>query len=412
MRILHIISQRPDSTGSGIYLQEILRCARLADHTNHLIAGISDNSAEPLIDRQDVELCQYLRFETSTLHFPIPGMSDVMPYKSSCFSQLDSNQVGLYLNAFSHVIEKSIKVFKPDIIHSHHLWLVSSLLKDIAPQIPVVTSCHGSDLRQFRTCQNFQHQVRTGCAKIDHIFALSEAQKLDIIKLYAINEEKISVIGAGFNSTHFNTPSPNIKPPATHCSFLYAGKLSYAKGVPYLLQACEKITHKNWHLDIVGSGTGREHDDCIQIMHRLGGNITHRGTVTQRELAQYMQKADIFVLPSLFEGMPLVVLEALACRCKIISTSLPGVLEIMQKTRHSPIHIVPLPQLHSIDKLHPTEARHFIDTLQQSLSELSNIFLTTPHDRDSHEPDIEHFLWENVYDRIAQQYKRIMRKYS
>lgn len=411
MRILHIISQRPDSTGSGIYLQELLRCSRLDGHTNNLIAGISSNSTEPLIDKLDVEKCEYLRFETSTLQFPIPGMSDVMPYESSLFSNLTGTQLDLYLKAFSNIIEQRIKAFKPDIIHSHHLWLVSSLLKKIAPQIPVVTNCHGSDLRQFRNCENLQDQVKTGCSKIDHIFALSETQKCDIIDLYAIDEESITVVGAGFNSSYFNQPATESTSLTQHCNFLYAGKLSYAKGVPYLLQACGQIPHKNWHLEIIGSGTGREHDDCIQLMDKIGSNITYRGTVTQRELAHYMQKADILVLPSLFEGMPLVVLEALACNCQVISTSLPGVLEIMQKTIHSAIHTIPLPQLHSIDKLHPPEAVIFIDRLQQSLTKLSDSFPATRYSKASHKTNIEHFLWENVYDRIAQQYQQVLRNY-
>ena len=87
MKILHIISQRPECTGSGIYLQAIMKQAALKGYTNHLVAGIPD-ATTPDPDIIDHNLCTFVRFETDKLPFPVTGMSDVMPYESSRFSEM------------------------------------------------------------------------------------------------------------------------------------------------------------------------------------------------------------------------------------------------------------------------------------------------------------------------------------
>ena len=403
MRILHIISQRPDSTGSGMYLQEILRGARHNGHTNYLIAGICSTSTDPHLCCNDIEGVDYIRFKTDELPFAIAGMSDVMPYESSQFKNFDQTKIDQYTTAFSAIIIKRIDLFKPDIIHSHHLWLVSSLLKQISPQIPIVTNCHGSDLRQVRQCNNLREKVVTGCSKLDHVYALSNAQKQDIIDLYGIQQEKISVVGAGFNGDLFKKRTHK-HPTTPKCTFLYAGKLSDAKGVPYLLRAFQKLPHNNFQLDVVGSGTGEEFQTCISLMAQMKNRVTYRGVVNQLELAEYMQNSDVFILPSFFEGMPLVVLEALACDCKVLSTALPGVLEIMHRSTTDNITTLPLPNLHSVDKLDDLEADKFVENLAQAISTMIDTHQSHSLPPSSHNLDIDHFLWKNVFSRIEQSY--------
>jgi len=71
MRILHIISQHPESTGSGIYLQNIIRRAAAAGHQNFLIAGQSGNRI-PTLDCIDRKFCRFVFLTAATwiLQFP------------------------------------------------------------------------------------------------------------------------------------------------------------------------------------------------------------------------------------------------------------------------------------------------------------------------------------------------------
>ena len=54
-----------------------------------------------------------------------------------------------YLQSFAKVIVREVSEFQPDIIHTHHLWLVTALTQVVCPDIPVVTTCHGTELRQL-----------------------------------------------------------------------------------------------------------------------------------------------------------------------------------------------------------------------------------------------------------------------
>ena len=120
MNILHLISQHPESTGSGFYLQNIIRQAEAAGHSNFLVAGLSGSNT-PELDCIAPSSCRFVRFDQGKLNYTIPGMSDVMPYPSSVFGTLSSTQIDTYEIEFSRVINQAVHDFKPDIIHSHHL---------------------------------------------------------------------------------------------------------------------------------------------------------------------------------------------------------------------------------------------------------------------------------------------------
>jgi len=120
LKILHLLSQRPDSTGSGIYLQAMLREAAAAGYKNFMLAGIQSDQSVAL-DCIDADQCRFVNFFEADVSYPIVGMSDRMPYASSKFCDLSATQLHEYENAFSRKIQAAVTAFAPDIIHCHHL---------------------------------------------------------------------------------------------------------------------------------------------------------------------------------------------------------------------------------------------------------------------------------------------------
>ena len=78
LKILHLLSQRPDSTGSGIYLQAMVREAAARGHTNFIVAGIQSDQP-PELDGITTDQCRFVQFNGGDIPFRIPGMTDVMP---------------------------------------------------------------------------------------------------------------------------------------------------------------------------------------------------------------------------------------------------------------------------------------------------------------------------------------------
>lgn len=399
MRILHVLSQKPDLTGSGIYVQAMIRESAARGHQNYLIAAANSSCAPPNLENSEISL---INFETELLDYTLPGMSDVMPYRSSRFSDLQPKQIEVYEHVFLQKIIHAIDTFKPDIIHSHHLWLLSSLIGQNIASPAITTSCHGSDIRQFYLCPHLQLKILDGCRKIDHILALTQSQKNEISDTYNISLEKISVVGAGFDNSTFTFAE---KRKQSHLQLLYCGKLSRAKGVPHLLKALQPLQEFDWHLHLVGSGTDPERSECLELAEQLGNRITVYGALKQSQLAAILQKTHFFILPSLFEGLPLVILEALACGCRIIASDLPGCREIKEKVDTDLMYLINLPRLNNIDAVEAADERHFINTithaLVQAFSDIHNSPLLT---QERVERNVSPFTWKRVYGKISDIY--------
>jgi glycosyltransferase involved in cell wall biosynthesis len=101
---------------------------------------------------------------------------------------------------------------------------------------------------------------------------------------------------------------------------LFAGRLHPQKDPILLVKAMLALADLNVHLLIAGDG---ELADQVRLeIERLGlsQRVTMLGPVVQTELAQLHQLASVFVLSSVYEGLPLVVLEALACGTAVVTT--------------------------------------------------------------------------------------------
>ncbi len=406
MKILYLLSQRPDSTGSGFYVQAVMEKASGAGHTCALVGGISEN------DNIKVELpssnCYFLKFNGKDLPFAIPGMSDVMPYQSTRFIDMNPAGIEAYKNSFRKIISNAVNDFKPDIIHSNHLWIMSSVTRELFPDIPLIVSCHGTDLRQLKNCTHLKRPVIKECRKADMIIALSQIQKKEICEIFSIPEDRISVAGIGFNDKRFYHSN---KPPATPVKILFAGKLSEAKGVPLLLQAVQKMEKSPlpFHLYIAGSGTGREFDKCLLLAEKVKKNVTLCGSLEQEKLAKLMRDCHIFVLPSFFEGIPLVLFEALASGCRVITTALPGSNEILQNISDEFVKLIPLPKLKTVDSPYHSDIPDLVETLSAALMDMITKSTIKPDLCDIEVGKTTRgYTWQQVYLRIEAAYHNVL----
>lgn len=155
---------------------------------------------------------------------------------------------------------------------------------------------------------------------------ISRAEKL------GIERSKTVVIPSGVDSKHFNPERYEVKKKASQIKnqfgisdetvIGYVGRLYPAKGLTYLFHAVKKLQKRygNIILLIVGDGALRNQ---LEAMAR-DLNIRSIFTGWQRDTAPYYSIMDIFVLPSLFEGLPNVILEAMAMKIPVVATKVGG----------------------------------------------------------------------------------------
>jgi glycosyltransferase involved in cell wall biosynthesis len=194
--------------------------------------------------------------------------------------------------------------------------------------------------------------------------ALSKAQKGEIARLFDLPPETIVVVGAGYDTRLFNS---NPKPDPNPVQLVYAGKLSKAKGVPWLLRALLMIDYPAWQLHLVGDGSGEEKDSCLRLTEQMGKRVCLHGAVSQEDLARIMKQSHILVLPSFYEGLPLVLLEGLASGCRIIATNLPGVNEMLGEVQGDFVSLVKAPRLLFLDEPHNEDENVFEQDLAHAL---------------------------------------------
>ena len=401
LKILHLLSQRPDSTGSGIYVQAMIREASAYGYDNYLVAGIRSDS---FVDTDCIEQdnTMFVNFHNADLSNHIPGMSDVMPYESTRFCDLTEEDLCEYEKSFSGILQNAVNKFKPDIIHSHHLWIVSSMARRKFPNIPMVTTCHGSDLRQFQNCPHLQERVLSGCRKIKIVMALSEAQKNEIIRVYNLAPEKVVITGAGYNDSLFYLDS---KPNPDPVQLVYAGKLSNAKGVPWLLRALKSVRYPAWQLHIFGGGSGEEKRDCQMLATELGERVRVYGALPQKSLAKVMRESHILVLPSFYEGLPLVILEGLASGCRIVATDLPGTKEILGNSDTDIITLVRAPRLRFIDQPYREDEYSFEQNLKKAIQQqISAASKCAQIDLSTIQEKLDSYTWTGIFEKVRETY--------
>ena len=404
-KILHVLSQRPEMTGSGIYFKALIRESQKRGYSNYWIAGVPVGVDHPPEELTQAESA-YVYFESDQLDFPVPGMSDVMPYESTLFKDLSGKRLAAYKKAFVKVLSAAAAEFNPDIIHTNHLFLLSALTRSLFPTIPIVTTCHGTDLRQYKNCHHLRPFVRRHCRYLDRIIALTADQGGEISRVLDIPPEKIVVVGGGYDEKIF-TRAP--KSPAGTVHILYAGKYNRSKGVPWLLKSLMEISRHDWHLHMAGGGSGPEFEDCLELADKLGEKVTNHGYVTHRKLSELMKRAHLQVLPSFFEGLPLVLFEGLASGCRIITTNLSGFDEIFGKTSRDTIDLIQLPPLETIDQPYIEDEGKLVTALSGSiLKMMANIKRSSDFSDPEADKLASHYTWPQVFDRTLNVYQDVV----
>lgn len=113
---------------------------------------------------------------------------------------------------------------------------------------------------------------------------------------------------------------------------LYVGRLAAVKGLPVLFESLAMLKASNPDVMLTVVGDGSERADLQQMVVNLGidKNVDFVGYKSQAEVRQYMQQTDVFVLPSFAEGLPIVLMEALAAGVPAVSTQIAGHSDLIE----------------------------------------------------------------------------------
>lgn len=140
---------------------------------------------------------------------------------------------------------------------------------------------------------------------------------------------KIHVVHCGLDEAYFAEPSTT--PPKTP-RLLCVARLHEQKGLPVLIDAAELLAGQGvtFQLDIIGDGPLRAELQQQIDERRLGDHVRLLGLRSGEEIRRELRNSRAFVLPSFAEGLPVVIMEALAMQRPVISTYVAGIPELVE----------------------------------------------------------------------------------
>jgi glycosyltransferase involved in cell wall biosynthesis len=171
------------------------------------------------------------------------------------------------------------------------------------------------------------------------------------------------------------------------------------------LRALKSILHPEWQLHLFGSGSGEEKGDCLMLAKELGERVRVYGALPQKSLAKVMRESHVLVLPSFYEGLPLVILEGLASGCRIVATDLPGTREILGNPDTDIITLVWTPRLRFIDQPYREDEYSFEQNLKKAIQQqISAASKCAQIDLSTIQEKLDSYTWTGLFEKVRETY--------
>lgn len=240
----------------------------------------------------------------------------------------------LSLVYFTSALIKTIWNDKPDIVHLHSTFagIIGRIILIIMKPLrsPKVVYCpHGFSFLMegsaFKKSIFSKMEIILSYAT-DKIICVSQYERNAAFNA-GVPDNKISVIHNGtpaFIAEYTNEISPYPTQNTATINYLFAGRLDKAKGFDILIAAMQKVTNNNIQLTVAGISESEVPE------HAKLNNITYLGWMNSKDLIPYFTHADALVLPSRWEGFPMVVLEAMSLGVPVIASNCTSLSEAVK----------------------------------------------------------------------------------
>mgnify|MGYP002084415256 FL=1 len=221
---------------------------------------------------------------------------------------LKLREIGFFIKSIPSLVK-----FKPDVIHVHGLVCILGGIfgKSVLGSRFVIT-LHG--ITEATLVQKFP-VLRYLLTYSDKVICVSSAIQNSLLKFIAAT--KLAVIPGGVDLELFrnlNLPRKN--------QLVAVGYLKWQKGYSYLLEAIAALTKfSHYRLVIIGDGPERRQiEEQIERLH-LTDRVDVLGLLSQQEIVEHLNESKLFIMSSLAEGLPKVLLEAMACGTPSVLTT-------------------------------------------------------------------------------------------
>ncbi len=218
-----------------------------------------------------------------------------------------------------------------DLIHAN--WSAVGAVAGLAARFtstPVVTTLRGTDVRRLERSRVDRLLLRLCLKTNTFLICVSESVRDQVLRLYPDHARNVLVITNGVDDGLLSIRR-SFEPVADRAlRILSVGSLVPGKGMDVLLQAA-RIVRAAHDVRVTILGDGPERGRLNELIDSMGlaDCVRLPGVIPPAALPDHLAEADVFVLPSLFEGRPNALLEAMASGLPSVASRIPGVISLL-----------------------------------------------------------------------------------
>lgn len=231
--------------------------------------------------------------------------------------------LGFHLS-FIKKVRNVVRQYKPDVIHTN----IDSILYMLPSYKRKQIKLHTVHSIAEKESSGKKRKIRSIAYKLFGVVpvAISDTVAESISRVHNMKQEKIPIVYNGVDCKRYDIP----KISSNKIRFVTVGTIYSVKNFPFLVDSFAELCKEfdNLDLTIVGDGVDREN---LQIqIDSLGLSDKIHITGCVYDVENYLAKADVYVACSLFEGLPISMLEAMSAGLPVVSTDVGGVKDIIK----------------------------------------------------------------------------------
>lgn len=241
-------------------------------------------------------------------------------------------EMGLFLLASFVPALRLVQDWRPDVIHAHLAVPTGALAFAVSrlTGVPYVITAHLGDVpgavpeqtaRLFQCLNPFIWPIWNGAARISAVSGF-----VSQLATRAYGREVVTILNPIDLRT--TTGEPRVGQPL---HFVSAGRFNPQKNFVFLVETLALLAANDWRLTIIGDGVEMPAVRDAVARHGLGERVALPGWRDAAEVAETLANADVFLMPSLVEGLPVAALEALRHGLAIVASEIPGLRDVIDE---------------------------------------------------------------------------------
>jgi glycogen synthase len=348
-------------------------------------------------------------------------------YCESMFTEVD-NKLKSPLQSFNRCISFTAHPIDADVVHCHTWYShLGGILIKQACDIPLVITTHSLEpLRPWKREQLGRGYdlscwiEKSAMEMADCIIAVSEGMKEDVVRLFAVDPERVKVVYNGIDTEEYQPVASKdalerygIDPTIPYV--LFVGRVTRQKGIVHLVNA---IRYLNPDVQVVLCAGAPDTEEIAlevergvrRVQETRGRVVWINRMVDKRTIIELYSHATVFCCPSIYEPFGIINLEAMACSTPVVASAVGGIKEVVIHEETG--FLVPLDQ-HTESPFEAKDpdqfARHLADPINQLLGDPG---LCRRMGEAGRKRAMEVFSWRAIAREVRDLYQSLVQPWS